>query len=60
MLDYTARRCKMFSGAYLDVVKMEHEVRIRQAEKARLSASLRKAQGSPSAIRSLLAFFGRY
>jgi hypothetical protein len=49
----------MHSGAYLDVVRREHEVRIRQAEKARLSADFKKAQGSPSALRSLLTFFNR-
>jgi hypothetical protein len=49
----------MYSSAFLDVVKLEHEVRIRQAEKARLSASFKKAQGSPLALRSLLTFFSR-
>ena len=50
----------MHSGAYLDVVMREHEVRIRQAERARLSAAFRKAQGSPSVLRSLLTFFNRH
>jgi hypothetical protein len=49
----------MFSGMFLDVVMLEHEVRIRQAEKARRSASFKRTQSSPSALRSLLMFFGR-
>jgi len=48
----------MYSGAYLEVIRLEHEVRIRQAERARMSASFKKAQGSPSVLRSLLMLFG--
>lgn len=48
----------MHSGAYLDVLKLEHEVRIRQAARARMGESLKKAQGSPSVLRSLLMLFG--
>jgi hypothetical protein len=48
----------MQSAALLDVVKLEHEVRIQQAERVRIADSFRKAQGSHSALRSLLAFFG--
>ncbi len=50
----------MHSGAYLDVIKLEHEVRIRQAEKARMSASVKRTQASPSVLRHLLMFFGRF
>ena len=50
----------MHSGAYLDVVKLEHEVRVRQATRARLGTSFKKAQGSPSVLRSLRMFFGRF
>ena len=50
----------MDSGTYLDIVMREHEVRMRQAAKARLAASFKKAQGSPSALKSLLTFFGRF
>ncbi len=50
----------MHSGAILDVINLEHKVRIRQAEKARLSASFKKAQSSHSAFRSLLMFLGRF
>jgi hypothetical protein len=49
----------MHSGAYLDVVKREHELRIRQAEKARLVEDFKRAHGSPSVLRSLLTFFSR-
>lgn len=50
----------MHSGAILDVINLEHKVRVRQAEKARVSASFKKAQASPSAFRSLLMFFNRF
>jgi hypothetical protein len=50
----------MHSGAFLDVVRLEHEVRVRQAARARMSASFKKAQGSPSVLRSLRMFFGRF
>jgi|GEM_PF-6658807 len=48
----------MHGDTYLDIVMREHEVRMRQAAKARLAASFKRAQGSPSVLKSLLTFFG--
>jgi hypothetical protein len=47
------------SWIYLETVKVEHELRIRQSEEARQAALIRKGQGSPWTLKSLLARFGR-
>ena len=49
----------MTSWIYLEAVKIEHELKIRQSEEARKAALFRKSQGSPWSLKSLLARFGR-
>jgi hypothetical protein len=44
----------MASYVLLDVVKIEHAVRIREAERARLVATAERANERPSRLKSLL------
>jgi hypothetical protein len=49
----------MNSWIYLDVIRAEHEERIRRIEQTRALALARRSPGSPSALRSFWARFGR-
>ena len=50
----------MFTWTPYDLVKIEHESRLRQAELARKSKELGRVQSLSSALRDLIARFGSF
>ena len=53
------RRCRMPGYVLLDYLKMDHEERIRKAERDRMVLAALKADRRPSALKSLLLMLVR-
>jgi hypothetical protein len=49
----------MLGWVYLDILKAEHQIRLRQAEEARVWAQANATRPSHSVLKSLLLLLGR-
>jgi hypothetical protein len=49
----------MMSWVSLEVVRAEHEIKVREAREARMGSLVKQSQGSPSVLKSVMMFFNR-
>lgn len=49
----------MMSWVAFEVVRAEHEIKVREAQEARIGTLLKRTHGSPSVLKSLMTFFNR-
>ena len=49
----------MMSWVALEVVRAEHAIKVREAQEARVGTLLKRSQGSPSVLKSVMMLFNR-